>query len=82
MDLILRLYGPLEPWFDQSWRPGDAVETRAARTAREAALAAFATIPNLAVLRSATGGHALAGELVADAARLAATVAAPASAAA
>ena len=20
--LILRLYGPLEPWFDQSWRPG------------------------------------------------------------
>lgn len=21
--LILRLYGPLEPWFDQSWQPGD-----------------------------------------------------------
>jgi hypothetical protein len=20
--LILRLYGPLEPWFDQTWRPG------------------------------------------------------------
>lgn len=20
---ILRLYGPLEPWFDQSWKPGD-----------------------------------------------------------
>jgi hypothetical protein len=20
---VLRLYGPLEPWFDQSWRPGD-----------------------------------------------------------
>lgn len=20
---ILRLYGPLEPWFDQSWRPGE-----------------------------------------------------------
>lgn len=20
---ILRLYGPLEPWFDRSWRPGD-----------------------------------------------------------
>ena len=20
---ILRLYGPLEPWFDNSWRPGD-----------------------------------------------------------
>ena len=19
----LRLYGPLEPWFDKSWRPGD-----------------------------------------------------------
>lgn len=21
--LILRLYGPLEPWFDRTWRPGD-----------------------------------------------------------
>ena len=21
--LILRLYGPLEPWFDKSWRPGE-----------------------------------------------------------
>ncbi len=21
--LILRLYGPLEPWFDKTWRPGD-----------------------------------------------------------
>ncbi|MCF1709726.1 DUF1254 domain-containing protein [Tabrizicola sp. J26] len=21
--MILRLYGPLEPWFDQSWRPGE-----------------------------------------------------------
>ena len=21
--LILRLYGPLEPWFEQTWRPGD-----------------------------------------------------------
>ena len=21
--VTLRLYGPLEPWFDQSWRPGD-----------------------------------------------------------
>ena len=21
--VILRLYGPLEPWFDKSWRPGD-----------------------------------------------------------
>ena len=20
---ILRLYGPLEPWFDKSWRPSD-----------------------------------------------------------
>ena len=20
--LILRLYGPLDPWFDQTWRPG------------------------------------------------------------
>jgi hypothetical protein len=22
-NVILRLYGPLEPWFDQTWRPGD-----------------------------------------------------------
>ncbi|MBB3772647.1 hypothetical protein FHS55_003268 [Angulomicrobium tetraedrale] len=22
-NVLLRLYGPLEPWFDQSWRPGD-----------------------------------------------------------
>jgi hypothetical protein len=21
--VILRLYGPLEPWFDQTWKPGD-----------------------------------------------------------
>ena len=20
---IMRLYGPLEPWFDKSWKPGD-----------------------------------------------------------
>jgi hypothetical protein len=20
---VLRLYGPLEPWFDQRWKPGD-----------------------------------------------------------
>ena len=24
--LCLRLYGPLEPWFDQSWRPGEIVK--------------------------------------------------------
>lgn len=24
--LILRLYGPLEPWFDKTWRPGRIVE--------------------------------------------------------
>lgn len=22
-NLILRLYGPLQPWFDKSWRPGE-----------------------------------------------------------
>ena len=22
-NLLLRLYGPLEPWFNQTWRPGD-----------------------------------------------------------
>jgi hypothetical protein len=21
--MILRLYGPLQPWFDKSWRPGE-----------------------------------------------------------
>lgn len=21
--MILRLYGPLQPWFDRSWKPGD-----------------------------------------------------------
>lgn len=26
--MILRLYGPLEPWFDQSWRPGEIVVQR------------------------------------------------------
>jgi hypothetical protein len=24
-NVALRLYGPLEPWFDQTWRPGDPV---------------------------------------------------------
>ena len=22
-NVILRLYGPLEPWFEKAWRPGD-----------------------------------------------------------
>lgn len=26
-NVILRLYGPLEPWFDQTWRPGDIEPT-------------------------------------------------------
>jgi len=21
--MILRLYGPLEPWFEKTWRPGE-----------------------------------------------------------
>jgi hypothetical protein len=25
---IFRLYGPLEPWFDKTWRPGDIEEAR------------------------------------------------------
>jgi hypothetical protein len=25
---ILRLYGPLEPWFDKSWRPGEIEEVK------------------------------------------------------
>jgi hypothetical protein len=22
-NVLLRLYGPLEPWFDETWKPGD-----------------------------------------------------------
>jgi hypothetical protein len=22
-NVVLRLYGPLEPWFDKTWKPGD-----------------------------------------------------------
>jgi hypothetical protein len=22
-NVLFRLYGPLEPWFDKSWKPGD-----------------------------------------------------------
>jgi hypothetical protein len=22
-NILFRLYGPLEPWFDKSWKPGD-----------------------------------------------------------
>ena len=25
---VLRLYGPLEPWFDKTWRPGEFEELR------------------------------------------------------
>jgi hypothetical protein len=25
-NVLLRLYGPLEPWFDKSWKPGDLEE--------------------------------------------------------
>lgn len=25
---ILRLYGPLEPWFDKSWQPGEIEEVK------------------------------------------------------
>jgi glycine/D-amino acid oxidase-like deaminating enzyme len=49
-----------------------AVETVDSRAAREAALARLASLDGVAVLRSATGGHALIGDLLADAARLAA----------
>jgi hypothetical protein len=24
-NVLFRLYGPLEPWFDKSWKPGDFV---------------------------------------------------------
>jgi len=26
--MILRLYGPLEPWFDKTWKPGEIEEVR------------------------------------------------------
>jgi hypothetical protein len=26
--MILRLYGPLEPWFDKTWRPGEIMELK------------------------------------------------------
>jgi hypothetical protein len=26
--VILRVYGPLEPWFDQTWRPEDIEKVR------------------------------------------------------
>jgi hypothetical protein len=25
---LLRLYSPLEPWFDKTWRPGEVEEVR------------------------------------------------------
>lgn len=51
-----------------------AVETVEATAARHVALDALREHDNLAVLRSAAGGHALAGEVIADAARLVAHV--------
>lgn len=27
-NVLLRLYGPLEPWFDKSWKPGDIEEVK------------------------------------------------------
>ena len=26
--VILRLYGPLQPWFDKTWKPGEIVEVK------------------------------------------------------
>jgi len=26
--VLLRLYGPLQPWFDKTWKPGDFELTR------------------------------------------------------
>ncbi len=48
-----------------------AVETVESRAARERALAQLASLGDVAVLRGATGGHALIGDLVTDAAALA-----------
>jgi glycine/D-amino acid oxidase-like deaminating enzyme len=52
-----------------------AVETTAAAAAREVALAGLRALDNVAMLRSATGGHALVGDVIADAARMALRVA-------
>jgi len=49
-----------------------AVETMESRAARDVALERLAALDNAVVLRGATGGHALIGEIVADAAALAA----------
>jgi len=27
-NIILRLYGPLEPWFDKKWKPGEIEEVK------------------------------------------------------
>ena len=27
-NVLLRLYGPLQPWFDKTWKPGDFVEVK------------------------------------------------------
>lgn len=59
-----------------------AVETTAAAQDRAAALRELRGLANFHVLRSAAGGHALAGEIIADAARLVDAVTAPARAAA
>lgn len=59
-----------------------AVETGAAARDRAAALRELRGFANFHVLRSAAGGHALAGEIIADAARLVDAVTAPSRAAA
>lgn len=33
--VILRLYGPLEPWFDKTWKPGDLERTDSAASVEE-----------------------------------------------
>lgn len=58
-----------------------AVETVQSRALREAALGTLSGLANVAVLRGATGGHALAAELIADAAALVARLDAPRAAA-
>jgi hypothetical protein len=27
-NVLLRLYGPLQPWFDKTWKPGDFEEVK------------------------------------------------------
>jgi hypothetical protein len=37
-NVIIRLYGPLQPWFDQTWKPGECELVRTRRRAENRSL--------------------------------------------